>query len=419
MFALVDCNNFYASCERVFDPCLEDRPIVVLSNNDGCIIARSNEAKAMGIPMGAPIFKWRDLIRREKVRVFSANFTLYGDMSRRVMETLAPFTPELEIYSIDEAFLSFDHVSGDPVEYARRIRIRVKQWTGLPVSIGIAPTKTLAKAANQLAKKRPEWGGVLDFTDPQKADSFLSELSVGEIWGVGGQTVAFLHRHRIFNALQLKNAPDFWVRKYLKVIGHRTVLELRGISCMPLDQVSSPRKGILSSKSFGHEVGSLEELQEAVSTYAARAAEKLRSQGSLAACLHVFIRTNRFKPVPQYFSSETLSLSHPTDSTLELTGAACRAVEKIYRPEYRYKKAGVVLSGLIPVSERQEDLFTDVSKVSGHSRLMATLDRINHRWGRDTLQSAAAGLKKGWRNKSSQRSPRFTTEWSELLRVRA
>lgn len=296
IFALVDCNNFYVSCERVFNPKLRGKPVIVLSNNDGCAVARSEEAKSIGVPMGAPVFMYQDLFRRHKVEMLSSNYTLYGDMSHRVMSTLSRFTPSMENYSIDEAFLDlsgFDHTN--LTEYAKEIQATVKRWTGIPVSIGIAPSKTLAKIANKLAKKNPMCKGVLDITNHPRLDDFLQSINLEDVWGVGRQYTKLLMRNRILTALDLKNASDFWVKKHMTIVGLRMVLELRGISCIELDELNEPKQEIIRSRSFGKSVTDLQELKEAVAFHTTRAAEKLREQHSIASYISAFIETNRFK----------------------------------------------------------------------------------------------------------------------------
>ena len=350
VYALVDCNNFYASCERVFRPDLRGKPIVVLSNNDGNIIARSKEAKALGIAMGEPYFKAKPLLKKYNVQVFSSNYTLYGDMSRRVMDVLQQVEPDLEIYSIDEAFISLPGGKCfNRIRRGRYIRAVVQQYTGIPVSIGFASTKTLAKLANRIAKKESLHKGVFDLTDHDDIDKLLATIKVEDIWGIGRQHTKKLNTQKIVTARDLKYADDGWIRKHLTVTGLRTVWELRGIPCVSLDKAPAPKKGIITSKSFGRPVTSIKELSEAVTTYISRAAEKLRSQHSIASSVSVFIATNRFKPEkPQYSNSLMLSLPGPTSSTPILIRQALRCLRKIYKPGYEYKKAGVMLTEIIP-----------------------------------------------------------------------
>ncbi|MBN2100492.1 Y-family DNA polymerase [Candidatus Dojkabacteria bacterium] len=417
LFALVDCNNFYASCERVFNPNLRNKPIVVLSNNDGIIIARSQEAKELGIQMGAPLFKTQAHIDKHNVYVFSSNFTLYGDMSNRVMRILHRFSPEVEIYSIDEAFLSLINLKLDTsTRYCTHIRETVRQWTGIPISIGIAPTKTLAKAANKLAKKIPELNGILDLTDHPKINELLNQLSVSDIWGIGRKYAKFLQSHNIHTAMQLKNASDKWIQKHMTISGLRTIWELRGISCINLEDDTQPRKGILSSRSFSHPVETLNELKESVAKHTTIAAEKLRSQNSSAAQISVFITTNRFNNSPQYSNSATVSLSEATDYTPKLIEYSHKALEKIFKPGYLYKKAGVMIPQTIPSDSTQKNLLTPCSENTYHTnkKIMETIDRLNLRWGRATIKTAAEGIKQEWKTKMEKRTPRYTTRWDEI-----
>lgn len=414
VFALIDCNNFYASCERVFDSKLEGKPIVVLSNNDGCVIARSNEAKALGIAMGAPEFQIRPLLRAHQVHVFSSNYTLYGDMSQRVMETLEQFCPDLEIYSIDEAFLSLSgFLSRNLTDYGQTIRAKVKQWTGIPVSVGIAETKTLAKLANRIAKRTPDMGGVFDLRFCPDRAALLSRTPVEEVWGIGPNHARLLTGYGITTALQLIQANDQWIRKHLGIVGVRLVMELRGVSCLDLDQCPPPKQGLTCSRSFGNPVTTLTEMEEAVSSYASRVSEKLRRERLAASVLTVFLTTNPFKDIPQYSNALTITLPVATDSTPELIRYGVQGIRQMYREGYEYKKAGVTLTGLVPASQIQADLF-DVKDRVRSKRLMAALDAINGRWGTGTLQYASDGLAKEWKAQFHRRSPAYTTNWAEL-----
>ncbi|NOS82790.1 MAG: Y-family DNA polymerase [Nitrospira sp.] len=419
VFALVDCNNFYASCERVFHPRLAGQPIVVLSNNDGCVVARSNEAKALGIGMGVPEFQIRPLLRAHHVHVFSSNYTLYGDLSQRVMETLEQFSPDLEIYSIDEAFLS---VAGferrNLTDYGRAIRRTVKQWTGLPVSVGIAETKTLAKIANRVAKQTPDTDGVFDLLACPDRDTLLGKVAVDEVWGIGPSYARLLTQHGITTALQLRDADEHWIRRHMGIVGVRLVAELRGHSCLELEACPPPKQGITCSRSFGRSVRTLAEMEEAVSSYISRAAEKLRGEGLAATVLTVFVMTNAFTNEPRYRNSVTCSLSVGTDTTSELIRAALRGLRTIYRDGYRYKKAGVMFTALVPASQVQPDLFDQQDRPRS-TRLMTALDAINDRWGAGTLQYAASGLTKAWKTQCHRRSPAYTTNWAELPVVNA
>jgi DNA polymerase V len=416
LIALVDCNNFYVSCERVFQPCLEDRPVVVLSNNDGCVIARSNEAKALGIAMGAPAFRMKPLFRRHGVRVFSSNYALYADMSDRVMTVLDMMEPELEIYSQDEAFLSLAGATpADVEERARMIRATVRQWTGIPVSIGLAPTKTLAKVANKIAKTRPECNGVFRVDPGAGLAGLLAAVPVGDIWGVGRQYTKLLHRHGIQTAADLIRMPEPWIRKQMTIQGLKMARELGGIPCSGLQTEAPAAKSLVRSRSFGRLVTALEELEEAVSVHVHRAGEKLRQAGRIAHCLHVFILTDRFRPLPQYAACDFAPLRPPSDLTPVLLSAALAVLRRIYRTGYGYKKAGVMVSGLAPARHRQtfiEEYLVPGSDAGG--RLMAAVDRINERFGRDTLHFAASGLDHPWEMRRRHTSPAFTSRWHEL-----
>jgi len=414
MFGLIDCNNFYASCERLFRPDLARRPVVVLSNNDGCIIARSNEAKALGIGMGTPYFKQEPLIRKHDVAVFSSNYPLYGDISQRVMDVLMRLEPDVEVYSIDEAFIRLPMGKHhDLKNWARFLKATVQKHTGIPVSIGLAPTKTLAKIANRFAKKNPSAAGIFVITEGQPLDSLLATVDIGDIWGIGRRHSARLKKQAIHTALELKNCPDAWLRKQLTVTGLRTAMELRGIPCISLEKTLPARKSICTSRSFGQPVHTLGDLQEAVATYASQAAYKLRRGGLRTTVVDVFIRTNSFKKdEPQYCSRRTFTLPAPSSHTATLIKVALASLEAIYRPGYRYQKAGVLLNGLVPESREQLRLFQ--APTPRAASLMKAVDDINKRWGRDTICSAAAGLSREWHFRQMKKSPAYTTRWSEL-----
>jgi DNA polymerase V len=421
--ALVDCNNFYASCERVFNPRLEGKPIVVLSNNDGCVVARSNEVKALGIPMGAPWFQIEKEARRHGIVAYSSNYALYGDMSARVMHILGRFSPRQEIYSIDECFLGLEGFeSFNLADYGREIRQRVKQYTGIPVSIGIASTKTLAKLANHVAKKREGHAGVCDFGALSRPalDALLDSIAVGEIWGVGRRLAHRLETMDITTVRQLKAADARWLRQQFSVTLERTVAELNGTPCIELEEEGPNKHQIISSRSFGKPVETLQDLGEAVSTYTARAAEKLRAQESVAASIGVTIQTNPFKPgEPQYQPWQVVPLANPTDDTRPLVQAALRGLKRIYRAGFRYKKAGVVLMGLQARHSRPRTLFDDPAAEAKSERLMRVMDSLNARMGQDTVKLAAAGIEKSWRMRRGMKSPHYTTDWAELPEVRA
>lgn len=419
VFALVDCNSFYASCEKVFKPSLEGRPVIVLSNNDGCVIARTPEAKALGISGFEPAFKYREIIDKNNVAVFSANFTLYGDLSSRVMATLRRFSPEMEIYSIDEAFLSLTGMNIDREAYGRNIRHVVKQWTGIPVSIGIGPTKTLAKLANRFAKKYAGFGGVLDVTGHPRMDELLAKTKVEDIWGVGRRYSKFLNRHGIQNALQLSKADDNWVRKHMTVMGLRTVEELRGNPCIEGQEAPPPKQCIMTSRSFGRDVHAKEELGQAAAEFTAMCAEKLRKQGSKASLLTVFIASNSFRDEPQYSNSITLGLPEATDYTPRLLELAGQGLKSIFKTGYSYKRAGVLLSGIGPRDTVQLDLLQACRESPGEYRIMQAVDAVNARLGRDTVKYAAAGMDRPWKMNQKKLSPRYTTTWADVPVVRA
>ncbi len=424
VFALVDCNNFYVSCERVFNAKVRNRPCIVLSNNDGCVVARSNEVKALGVKMGQPAFEIKELIEKHNIVLFSSNYTLYADMSSRVMKVLAEFSEHLETYSIDEAFLDLtDSKAPDLTDLGREIKERVLQHTGIPVSIGIAPSKTLTKIACEVVKKGPAYGGVLDLcklTDAQ-IDEVLEKVSIEDVWGIGHQYTKFLRSKGINTARDLKYANPKFIRKHLTVNGERMVLELGGISCIPLEEEIKPKKGIMCSRMFSKDITSREELEEAISTYAARAAEKLRGQDCLTSEISVFIRSNDFKKdLPHYSNFRDVRLPYPTAFTPEIIKYALLILGDIYRPGYNYKKAGVYLSRIIPQDYLQPDLFGEFSMQSHFKklRLMYIVDAINKAYGRDTLFFAIQGIKRDWKMKQLKLSSRFTTKWSEILLVK-
>ncbi len=419
MFALVDCNNFYVSCERVFNPALNGRPVVVLSNNDGCVVARSPEAKALGIKMGEPAFKLDTLFRQYRVAVCSSNYQLYGDMSQRVMNTLSQFAPEIEVYSIDEAFLNWNGIPEDLEALGRRIRATVRKHTGIPVSVGIGSTKVLAKVANDCAKKAPENDGVFLLDGREKTEKLLARLEIGEIWGIGRKHAALLNRYGIQTAAEFIRMPDGWIRKHLTVVGLRIKEELLGISCLPLELMAPTKKAICTSRSFGESQSELEPLREAVATFAAQCGYKLRKQRTCAGVMTVFLQTNRFNSdEPQHNPHYTMVLPVATQSDLELIRYALEVLHKIYRPGYRYKKAGVIVSAIVPEEQVQGSLFDTVDRPK-HRALMQTLDRINLRYGLATVKAAAQVGDSGWKLRREKLSPCYTTRWSDIITVKA
>lgn len=417
LFSLVDCNNFYASCERIFAPKLERVPIVVLSNNDGCVVARSNEAKKIGIKMGEPAFKIAKTFQKHRVEVFSSNYALYGDISERVMAILSEFVPEIEIYSIDEAFLDLaEYRNQNLSEFALTLKKTVRQWTGIPISIGIAPTKTLAKVANHLAKRSPENSGVLLLSGERRIKQVLENFPVEDLWGIGTQYGRFLRKNGILTALQLRNAPDNWVKKHLTVLGLRMKYELNGVSCLPLEMAPPPKKGIGSSRTFRDAVESKEQLREALSSFAARCGEKLRRQNSCARMVSVFIRTSPFRK-GYYCNCKSIELPVAVNNTPDLIRYVLKALDLIYKPTCKYKKAGVFITDILPAVYVQPDLFHAANKEK-QNKLMGAIDSLNQTMGRDTITFAAQGINGKWRLRQERLSPCYTTRWGDLLSIR-
>lgn len=419
MFGLVDCNNFYASCERVFQPSHIGKPVIVLSNNDGCVIARSNEAKALGIKMGIPAYQIKEEIQKHGITVFSSNYTLYGDMSARVMASLGRYVEEMEIYSIDEAFLSFKGFKEvDLQAYGKEIVKTVTHNTGIPVSMGIALTKTLAKVANKFAKKYPGYGGVCLIDTDEKRKKALTLFEIGDVWGIG-------HRHaKRLESLGIKSAYDFtqlpkdWVRKNMTVIGERTWKELRGESCIDMELIAPNKKQICTSRAFGEAQTTLEGLSEAVATYASICAEKLRKQKACAVSLMVFIHTNNFREdLPQYFKNCVLELPIPTSNTMEIVHYALEALKKIFRKGFRYKKAGVIITEITNNKAIQTNLFDDVTNRNKQERLMKVVDSLNKGFTRNMLSLAVQGINRQWTLKQELLSGRYTTDMNEIITI--
>jgi DNA polymerase V len=422
VFALVDCNNFYASCEKLFNPKIKDRPVVVLSNNDGCVVARSAEVKALGIPMGVPWFKLRDEAKRYGIVAFSSNYALYADLSNRVVEVLSAFSPNIEVYSIDESFLElsgFEGRAGGLAGYGDEMKQRIADWLGLAVCVGIGTSKTQAKLANHCAKKSLAGSnGVCDFTTmaPAALTELYQKIEVGEVWGVGRKISARLEAMGIKTVQQLRDADAETIRNQFSVVVERTVRELRGVSCLDMQEVVPDKQQIMSSRSFGQLVYDLAELEEAVASYVAKAAEKLRHQDSLAGTVQVYIRTNVFKPeFPQYQRAFTVPLPNATADTRVLTAWALRVLRRIYRPGYGYHKAGIMLSNIVPAANQQFSLFASVGAGDAQSKkLMGVLDGINVKFGRGSVKLAAEGVDKVWQMRRGNLSPRYTTEWECL-----
>ncbi len=425
IFGLFDNNNFYASCEKLFNPRLKDRPVVVLSNNDGCVVARSSEAKALGIPMGAPWFKLQEQARQHGIVAFSSNYELYADLSDRVVQVLRQFTPNLEVYSIDESFLALDGFGHlDLADYGRQIRERVLQWVGLPGCVGIGASKTQAKLANHCAKKGLAGkDGVCNLLalSASEQDDLLSRIEVGEVWGVGRKIDARLQEMGISSVRDLRDADPVMIRSRFSVVLERTVRELNGVSCLSLEEIAPDKQQIMCSRSFGEPVYELDDLLDAVATYMSRAAEKLRGQQGLAATIMVFLQTNPFKPdEPQYHPSMTVPLPESTSDTRVLVQWAQRVAKRLYRRGYAYKKAGVMLSGIQPEGVSQGSLFDPPSSTDAKAgNLMALMDGINQKWGRGAIRLAAEKRHHPWQMRRDRMSPRYTTSWDELPLVKA
>ena len=420
LFALVDCNNFYASCERVFNPGLNGKPVVVLSNNDGCVVARSNEAKALGIPMGEPLFKLRSLIRQRGVAVFSSNYALYGDMSERVMNILQDCCAEVEVYSIDEAFLElrfFQQSEGSLLAYGSELRNKVLKWTGIPVSVGIGPTKTLAKLANRLAKKNAGEG--VSYLRP--GHSLLQGIPIAELWGVGSAYQKRLNAIGIETVAQLAAANAAWMHREFGVVGLRLLKEVQGTPCYGLEAPPGERKNMMVSRSFAQDVYGLDALTEALAVYATRLGEKLRRSRQTAGAITTFLWANRFKnkrPDGQSCFARTLELPFATANTNDLIQWSAAAAKSLYQQGTNYKKAGILASELRPAELLQTNLFLPESQLLRSAGLMAAVDQINQRLGPGTVFFAACGSKPDFKLKSQRRSPRFTTQWEELLKAK-
>ena len=438
MYGLVDCNNFYVSCERVFNPSLRGKPVVVLSNNDGCIIARSNEAKALGIPMGAPLHLYKTLIKRNKIFTYSSNYTLYGDMSSRVMSVLNYFIPNIEIYSIDEAFLNLKNFNIQSLQDEMfKIRERIYQWTGIPVSIGIGPTKTLAKLANKIAKKNSS-NGVYILTVSTQLTHILSDMKLEDIWGVSKGWGNRLRSIGINNPRQLQQANPRQIRTLISVVGERIIYELRGQPCLALEEVIN-KKSITVSRSFGNMINDKDSLKKALANYAARAAEKLRYQDSVCGGIYVFINTNRFRERDlQYSNSATINFDELTDSTTIIIEKSFKLLENLYRPKYNYKKIGVTLLGLKQKDDGSSDNYIIQGSLFIHNAdqqihmsrscdRMKLIDNINAKMGKMTIFHGSQGVIKNsrnikseldkWRMRSCYKSPFYTTNWDDILRV--
>jgi len=419
MFGLIDCNNFYASCQRVFDPSLEGRPIVVLSNNDGCVIARSQEAKQLGIPMAAPAFMYDKLFKEHNVKVFSSNYALYGDMSNRVMSILGEFTPDIQVYSIDEAFLKFNGFTNfDLTQYGRSIHTKVKKCTGIPVSVGIAPTKALAKVANRIAKNYADITGnayVIE-TEEQRVKA-LKWIDIGDVWGIGRQHAKRLAEMKVRSGYDFTQLPDEWVQNNMSVVGLRLKHDLEGKPTLGFEE-EHPNKNISTTRAFRHMTRDINFLRERVSTFAFTAAERLRSQNSDCSLVTVFLETNRFKPeLAPYNPVLTMPTNFATGSAFEINKFAQQALRLIFKPGFDYKKAGVILSGITANTSRQLNMFH--GEDPRHSHIMQTIDSINSKIGYTKIMLAAQELDQEdkWKMRREWRSARYTTRWDEIPEV--
>ena len=420
IFVLADCNSFYASCERVFNPKLEKKPVVVLSNNDGCIIARTTEAKALGIKMGEPLFKAKDIIKKHGVKVFSSNYTLYGSMSNRVMRTLERFFPDIEIYSIDEAFMEISNLKniGNYTEYTMKIQKIILKWIGIPISIGIGETKTLAKIANHIAKNNPKTKGVFNIADVKDKKSILKRIKVEEIWGIGNKLSKILIKNNIYNAYDFIRQDNGWIRKNINILGLKTKMELEGVSCYNLENNFKSRKSCCVSRSFGKKISLLKDMREAISTYISRAAKKIRNEKLIANNIHLYIKTSPFnRNKKQYYANSILiSLDKPTNDTITLNKKVLSNLNKIFKPGFLYQKAGVILSGLEP-DGLDLNLFGKTNKKK--EKLMNAYDFINQKYGEDSIQIASEGTQKRWLMKKNKCSSNFTTNFKDLLIVQS
>ena len=416
--ALIDCNSFYASCERIFNPKLLGKPIVVLSNNDGCIITRSAEAKALGIRMGEPYFKAKKIIEKNNVKVFSSNYSLYGDISQRVMEILLGFSPEVEIYSIDEAFLNFKGFKNhELLTYCKHIRQTIKQWVGIPVSIGVGSTKTLSKIANHLAKKEADYEGICILKGDEKIEEALNRIEIGDVWGIGRRLSKFLRNYEVRTAKQFAFLDRRWIRKNMGVVGEKIQLELCGVSCLDLELLPSPKKSCCVSRSFSRPIEKIEELQESIANYGSRVAEKIREEGLIAQSMSIFVLTNHFnKKEKQYSSSIKLQLDYPTSDSKLIVKRAVEGIKRIYKEGYRYKKAGIILYELHSSSSVRGLLDYDKPRTDS---LMRSLDEINYRYGSATLRLAAEGIRRSWHMRREKVSPCYTTSFDQLMIVKS
>ncbi|MBU1447779.1 MAG: Y-family DNA polymerase [Gammaproteobacteria bacterium] len=416
--ALVDCNNFYVSCERLFQPKLEGKPVVVLSNNDGCVVSRSQEVKDLGMKMAVPWYQMKALAKRHGIVAFSSNYALYADISNRVMSLLSQFSPQQEVYSIDESFLELTGMPGSHTEYGQLMRRTIRQCVGIPVCVGIAPSKTLAKLANHVAKKNAQYNGVCDFNSmsEDELDALLATIEVGEVWGVGRRTAPKLQEIGVRSVLDLKRAPAKQLRARFSVVFERIVSELNGVACLELDDLPRDKQQIICSRSFGILTSSLDDLEQAAIAYTTRAVEKLRQQRSIASALHIYVRTNPHREQDaQYQQGILVPLDEPSYDTRAFCKAALHGLRQIYRSGYAYQKVGVMLAEIIPASERPRTLFDDDAARVRSKSLMNALDHINRRMGSGTLRLLGEGTNQSWAMRRESSSRRYTTEWEDLF----
>ncbi len=412
VYALVDCNNFYVACERVFNPKLEDRPVIILSSNDGCAIARSNEAKELGVKMAQPLYQIADIVKKHDIQVLSGNFHLYTDMSNRVMQVLADMAPATQQYSIDECFLDITGMTDDLDEFGQAVQTKVKQWTGIPVGIGIAETKTLAKVANRIAKTSKKTGGVLNLVGSQWRTKALEMTEVGDVWGIGKQFTKKLNRNGVKTALDLINQPDVWIRKEMGVGGLKTVRELRDEDCIGFESIPKPKQTTLVSRSFGQTVTELDELINAVTVFATSAAADIRRANLVSSAISVFIETNRFSNGPQYTPSQSVELSPATNNTKHIVRAAIQGLKEAYREGFKFKKAGVMLLDLVDADHVPQSLFDHHDPKD--DKLIEAFDQINRRQGAGSINFGVVGQPSRWHSTSAHQSPRYTTEWGSI-----
>lgn len=418
MFALIDCNNFYASCERVFQPQLEGKPIVVLSNNDGCVVARSNEAKAIGIPMGIPLFKCKDIIKQHNIKVFSSNYALYADMSKRVMQMLSHFSPSIEIYSIDEAFIDMSQShSIDLTSEGLKLKNTIKKGTGIPVSVGIAPTKTLSKAATEIAKKFPKrTQGVYYISNKYEREQALKWLPIEDVWGIGRKQSALLKKQGIFRAFEFCQQSDTWIQQHMSIVGLRLKRELEGISCLHLEH-RQRKKSISTTRTFHHMLSDYRSIKERIATFAITCAEKLRQQNSVCQALTVFIRSNKHRDdMAQYHPHMSIKMPFASQSSIEICKFATQALSLIYRDGYAYKRAGVILSDISEHTSQQLQIFENSNPK--HLPLMQTIDKLNKRFGTHSIKLGSQNKYDRWNLKQEHISARYTTRLSDIIEVK-